>query len=80
MTKAFRKKLKDLRFNTIKVPMISIDSLANKYNAFPVAFIKIDVEGFEYEVLIGCKESMRQKKNKENHMRNSYRVFKNKGN
>jgi FkbM family methyltransferase len=41
-------------YGTIKVPVCTIDSLG--YN--DVGFIKIDVEGFEYEVLLGAKATI----------------------
>ena len=45
-------------YDTIKVDMISLDSLL--FDRCPT-LIKIDVEGFEYKVLIGAKNILKNK-------------------
>jgi len=47
---------------TIKIDVKSIDDILNLKNIEKVNMLKIDVEGYEYEVLQGCKNSFKQKK------------------
>ena len=42
------------------VPMVTLDSLWNKYNLQGPALLKIDVQGGEIEVLKGAKETVKQ--------------------
>ncbi len=47
---------------SIKVPTTTIDSLVEKYSLKDITILKIDVEGFELEVLKGAIKSLRSKK------------------
>ncbi|MEP7167004.1 MAG: FkbM family methyltransferase [Candidatus Woesebacteria bacterium] len=47
---------------SIKVSTITIDALAKEYNFTDISLLKVDVEGFELEVLEGCKKMFAQKK------------------
>lgn len=44
-------------YKELSVPSDTIDSLTEKFGLRP-GFVKIDTEGFEYEVLSGCKHTM----------------------
>lgn len=45
-----------------EVEVITIDDLLNSNNIKNVNMMKIDVEGFEHEVLLGCLQSFKEKK------------------
>lgn len=45
-----------------EVKVMTIDEILDINKIEKVNMLKIDVEGYEYEVLLGCKESFKQKK------------------
>ncbi len=45
-----------------KVPMITLDNFCKKHNISQIDFLKIDVEGYEIEVLKGCQQLIKEKK------------------
>jgi len=45
-----------------KIIVDTIDNLISSRNIGTVEMLKIDVEGYEYEVLCGCKDSFKEKK------------------
>lgn len=47
---------------TNQIDVKTIDSIITKEKIKKVGMLKIDVEGFEYEVLCGCKDSFKQNK------------------
>ena len=51
----------DIESNT-KVPCETLDSFTLKENCGYIDYLKIDVEGFEYNVLSGCKILLLNKK------------------
>jgi len=48
--------------NTGEILVDTIDGIISSRNIDKVEMLKIDVEGFEYEVLCGCKNSFKEKK------------------
>jgi len=48
--------------NTGKIIVDTIDDIISSRNINKVEMLKIDVEGFEYEVLCGCKNSFKENK------------------
>lgn len=44
-----------------KVPVITLDSFFEKESRFP-DFVKIDVEGFEWNVILGCRQTIKKVK------------------
>ncbi|MEM3542742.1 MAG: FkbM family methyltransferase [archaeon] len=48
------------KMNKIKVKIVTIDEFVRKEKIPRVDFIKIDTEGFEKEVLLGAKETIRE--------------------
>ena len=44
----------------VEVPIVTLDSFVLSENINNVNFIKIDVEGFEYEVLLGAKDLLKK--------------------
>jgi len=48
--------------NTGEIIVDTIDDIISSRNIKKVEMLKIDVEGFEYEVLCGCKNSFKEKK------------------
>ena len=56
-----------LNTNVMKVPVITLDSYYKKHiegNFDSLDFLKIDTEGFEYEVLVGAKQTISELKPK----------------
>lgn len=47
---------------TNQIDVKTIDSIITKEKIKKVGMLKIDVEGYEYEVLLGCQNSFKQKK------------------
>ena len=45
-----------------EIEVVTIDDLLNSHHIESVNMIKIDVEGFEHEVLLGCLKSFKEKK------------------
>ena len=52
--------------NTVSVEVITLDSFFSQYTEAPeeIDLLKIDTEGYEYEVLIGAQETIQNKKPK----------------
>lgn len=48
--------------NSIQVQTTTVDSIFKEYSLESVALLKIDVEGFELEVLLGANQALRNKK------------------
>ena len=48
--------------NTTEITVETIDDIISSKKIEKVDVLKIDVDGFEYEVLTGCKESFKEKK------------------
>jgi FkbM family methyltransferase len=46
--------------NSISVPVISLDEFVSEHQIAPIDFIKIDVEGFEVQVLNGAQKILEQ--------------------
>jgi len=45
-----------------KAPIYKLDTLANQFSSFNQAFLKIDTQGFEYNVLLGASDVLKQSK------------------
>lgn len=45
-----------------KISIDTIDNIISSRNISKVDMLKVDVEGFEYEVFLGCKKSFKQNK------------------
>ena len=52
------------RFETIKIPILSLDSYFSEQNLNKINFVKCDVEGLEYEALKGFEQTLLQHKPK----------------
>ncbi len=48
--------------NAVIIPSVTVDSYAKKHDISSIAYLKIDVEGFEYNVLKGAKELLINKR------------------
>ena len=57
-------KPKKSKFETIKIPMLLLDSYFSKQNLKRINFVKCDVEGLEYEALKGFEQTLLQYKPK----------------
>ena len=55
---------KKSKFETIKIPMLLLDSYFSKQNLKRINFVKCDVEGLEYEALKGFEQTLLQYKPK----------------
>lgn len=57
-----KNEIKSDNANTIKVDCISLDDFAQKENISAIDYLKIDVEGYELDVLIGAEKLLMEKK------------------
>jgi len=58
----FGLKDKDDFFNEIEVQVSTLDSYVSKNNINKIDFLKMDVEGYEYNVLLGLKNNIKKTK------------------
>lgn len=63
-TKKLNTKTRAGRINVDGDMDVEIDSMDNIFKNIPIDFVKIDVEGFEYEVLLGAEEVIKKYKPK----------------
>jgi FkbM family methyltransferase len=54
----------DRALHPVQVPITSVDHFAGTHGLDHIEFIKIDAEGFEYNVLLGCRDVFKRLKPK----------------